>query len=229
METPQRSARERHRDVDGGARLRLDAQKKTLVARERDRPSVKEKRETFLQEQPALDASKLVFLDESGFRLGSPPNYGWAPVGEKSPGKATHGAWRTMTMIGAIALDGWRGFLTLDAATDGDIFLAFVEQELGPNLRPGDWVVMDNLAVHKRADVIAAIRATGADVLFLPPYSPEYNPIEKVWAKLKDILRRLATLSREAFDDAVASAMREISAADINAWTKYACYSLAPT
>ena len=111
--------------MDGGARLRLDAQKKTLVARERDRPEVQAKRKAFVEQQPTLKSSKLVFLDESGFRLGTPPHYGWAPVGEKSPGKAIHGQWTTMTMIGAIALDGWRGFLTINAPTDGDVFLAF--------------------------------------------------------------------------------------------------------
>jgi transposase len=170
-----------------------------------------------------------VFLDESGFRLGSPPNYGWAPIGEKSPGKATLGAWCTMTMIGAIALDGWRGFMTLDAPTDGDVFLAFVQHQLVPNLRAGDFVVMDNLSAHKRPDIVAAIRAVGAEVLFLPPYSPEYNPIEKAWAKLKETLRRLATLTRDAFDDAVAYAMSTISNADVRAWTQFAGYSLAAT
>jgi transposase len=195
-----------------------------LVAREQDRPAVRAAREAFMHKQPTLDASKLVFLDESGFRLGSPPNYGWSLLGEKSAGKATHGAWRTMTMIGAIALDGWRGFVTINAPTDGDVFLAFVQQELLPNLRADDLIVMDNLAAHKRPDVVAAIRAQGADVLFLPPYSPDYNPIEKAWAKLKDILRRLATLSREAFDCAVVSAMDAISFADIRAWTEHAGY-----
>lgn len=215
--------------VDGGARGRLDAQKKSLVARERDRPQVQAQRQAFASKQRTLNAAQLVFLDESGFRLGSPPNYGWAPVGDKSHGKTTMGAWRTMTMIGAIALDGWRGFMTLNAPTDGDVFLAFVEQQLAPNLRRGDLVVMDNLSAHKRPDVVAAIRATGADVLFLPPYSPEYNPIEKAWAKLKEILRRLATLTRDAFDDAVAKAMTLISSGDIRAWTQFAGYSLALT
>lgn len=84
-------------------------EKKTLVAREQERPAVKAKREAFVDGQHALDASKLLFVDESGFRLGSPPNYGWAPTGKKSHGQATHGRWETMTMIGAISLDGWRG------------------------------------------------------------------------------------------------------------------------
>lgn len=134
-----------------------------------------------------------------------------------------------MTMIGAIALDGWRGFINIDAPTDGDVFLAFVEQQLAPRLRSGDIVVMDNLNAHKRPDVIAALRAIGVQVLFLPPYSPEYNPIEKAWGKLKGILRRLPTLSRAAFDDAVASAMSLISNADVRAWTAFAGYSLGST
>jgi transposase len=176
-----------------------------------------------------LNLSRLVFLDESGFRLGSPPHYGWAPVGEKSMGKATCADWCTMTMLGAIALDGWRGFATIDAATDGDVFLAFVEQQLAPRLRRGDVVVMDNLNAHKGPKVIAAIRAIGADVLFLPPYSPEYNPIESAWAKLKGILRRAHTLTRAAFDDAVAFAMRAIDSDDFCGWATNAGYSVART
>ena len=128
-------------------------------------------------------------------------------------------------MIGAIALNGWRGFLTVNAPTDGDIFLAFVKHQLVPNLRPGDIVVMDNLSAHKRPDIVAEIRAAGAEVLFLPPYSPEYNPIEKAWAKLKEILRRLTTVSRDAFDAAVAVAMSHVSVDDIRAWTRFAGYA----
>ena len=130
-------------------------------------------------------------------------------------------------MMGALALDGWRGFVTIDAPTDRDVLLAFVEQELVANLRPGDLAVMDNLSAHKHPDVVAAIRAAGADALFLPPHSPEYNPIEKAWAKLKEIVRRASTLTREAFDRAIAAAMNEISTADIRAWTKHAGHALA--
>lgn len=227
MDGERRAGGQHQCHVEGRASVRLHAQKKSLVARERDRDDVRAKREAFVAKQRELNPARLVFLDESGFRLGSPPNYGWAPVGEKSHGKATHGAWRTITMLGAIALDGWRSLVTIDAATDGEVFLAYVEQALIPNLRPGDVVVMDNLAAHKRPVVVAAIRAAGADVLFLPPYSPEYNPIEKAWAKLKDILRRGATLTREAFDAAVASAMTQISSEDVAAWALHAGYALA--
>jgi len=201
--------------------------KRTPVARERERPEVAERREACADKQAGLDLSKLVFLDESGFRLGSPPHYGWAPSGAKSPGKTTQGAWRTMTMIGALAVDGWRGFITINAPTDREVLLAFVEQELVRNLRRGDVVVLDNLAAHKQGSVIAAIRAAGGDVLFLPPYSPEYNPIEQAWAKLKEIVRRRSTLTREAFDAALSAAMDEISVGDIRAWAQHAGYVCA--
>lgn len=187
------------------------------------------KRETFLALQKKLNGQNLIFVDESGFRLGTPPRYGWAPIGEKSPGKTVCGSWETMTMLGAIAIDGFRGFLTIDMPTTTEVFSAFVVHQLVPNLRPGDIVVMDNLAAHKNPSIVAAIRAVQADVLFLPPYSPEFNPIEKAWGKLKDVLRRLPTLCRDSFDRAVALAMDAITTDDIRAWTIHAGYDLAST
>lgn len=173
-----------------------------------------------------LAAARLVFVDESGFRLGTPPRYGWAKRGVKSIGKHICGKWETMTMIGAIALDGFRGFMTVNAPTSSDVFVAFVQQQLVPNLRPGDIVVMDNLAAHKNPEAAAAIRRAGATILFLPPYSPEFNPIERLWAKLKELVRRLRTSSRPDFDDAVREAMATISTEDIRAWTAFAGYDL---
>lgn len=207
----------------------MELQKKTPVALERDLARVQAKREIFLVLQKKLDGGRLIFVDESGFRLGTPPRYGWAPIGEKAPGKTVCGSWETMTMLGAVALDGFRGFLTIDLPTTTEVFSAFVTHQLVPNLRPGDTVVMDNLAAHKHPSIIAAIRAVQADVLFLPPYSPEFNPIEKVWGKLKDILRRLPTLCRDTFDRAVAVAMDAITTDDLRAWTIHAGYDLAST
>lgn len=131
-----------------------------------------------------------------------------------------------MTMIGAIALDGYRGFMTIDSGTSTDVFRAFVEQQLLPNLRVGDVVVMDNLNVHKNRRIVDLIKAVGADVLYIPPYSPEFNPIEKLWAKLKDIIRRADTLCTDAFNDAVGAAMPTISNDDIAAWTQHAGYQV---
>jgi transposase len=204
----------------------VDAQKKTPIARERDTASVQARRQAFLSTQSSLDATRLIFVDESGFRLGSPPRFGWAPRGQDSPGKTVCGAWKTVTMIGAIALDGFRGLMTIDAGTGTDVFLAFVQQVLAPNLRRGDIVVVDNLAAHKSAVVREALAQVGAELLFLPPYSPEFNPIERAWAKLKDALRRMHTLTREAFDAAVATAMDGVTLDDIRGWTSFAGYKL---
>lgn len=196
------------------------------MARERERADVVAKRTKFRAKRSELEPRRLIFLDESGFRLGSPPHYGWAPRGEKAIGKSVQGAWTTMTMIGAIALDGFRGFMTVDAATDKEVFRAFVTHQLVPNIKAGDLVVMDNLNVHRDPQASAAIHAAGADILFLPPYSPEYNPIEKAWAKIKELLRRVDTLTRDTFDAAVADAMSAVSLRDIRGWVEYAGYSV---
>ena len=127
-------------------------------------------------------------------------------------------------MIGAIALDGFRGFMTVNAGTSIEVFLAFVEQQLVPNLKQGDIVVMDNLSAHKNTAVVSKIEAAGAEVLFTPPYSPEFNPIEKLWGKLKDIIRRAETLCRDSFDRAVADAMQKITTENIDAWVRHSGY-----
>jgi transposase len=222
----QRHDREPRRDVECDAAHRVDTQKNTLVARERDHAAVQARRAAFIEAQAQLDAQRLIFVDESGFRLGSPPRFGWAPRGEDSPGKTVEGCWETITMIGAVALDGFRGLMTINAGTSNEVFLAFVEQVLKPHLRSGDLVVMDHLAAHKNRRAAEAIRSAGADVLFLPPYSPDLNPIEKAWAKLKDFLRRLSTLTRDEFDRGIVSAMDAVTSDDIRGWTAHAGYVL---
>jgi transposase len=187
---------------------------------------VQAKREAFIALQPQFDGQRLIFLDESGFRLGSPPHYGWAPVGEKSPGRVVHGDWKSMTMIGALGLGGFKGFMTIDDATSTEVFREFIRQQLVPQLRIGDVVVMDNLNVHKDATVAMLLQQAGVEVVFLPPYSPEFNPIEKAWAKMKDLLRRANTLTRDAFDAAVSAAMASIDLDDILAWYRYAGYQV---
>jgi transposase len=196
------------------------------VAKERDQARVVALRNEFLGGQAALDPKRLVFLDESGFRLGTPPRYGWSTRGTDCPGSEVRGQWRTMTMMGAIGLDGFRGFATFDFATSGESFLAFIERQVCPALKPGDVVVMDNLAAHKVKGVQTAIEKVGASVCFLPPYSPEFNPIEKLWSKLKEIVRRAATDTRERFDDAVATAMDAITTSDLAGWFTHCGYRL---
>ena len=134
-----------------------------------------------------------------------------------------------MTMMGAIGLDGFRGFGTFDFATSGDSFLAYVEQQLCPKLKPGDIVVMDNLSSHKVKGVREAIEAVGASVRYLPPYSPDFNPIEKLWSKLKESIRRACTDTRELFDAAVARAMDAITQSDLLGWFRHCGYPSAST
>jgi transposase len=162
-------------------------------------------------------------------RLGSPTRYGWAPCGEKAFGKAVHGAWKMVTMLGAIGLDGFRGFANIESGTTSDVFYAFVKHQLVPLLRAGDCVVMDNLSAHRDKRAREAIQDAGATILFLPPYSPEWNPIEKVWSKLKDFVRRRVTDTRELFDDAVAEAMSAITSHDLRAWYTHCGYKIPST
>jgi len=183
------------------------------------------KREKFVELQLELDASRPVFLDESEFRLGSSPRYGSAPRGEDAPGKSVQGSWTMLT----IALDGFLGRMTVTAGTSILVFDAFVAQQLLPNLRPGDIVIMNNFSAHKNTRIPQRSFEVGCTVFFTPPDSPEFNLIEKIWMKIKDFSRRLPTLRREAFDHAVASAMENISRSDIRGWVMHAGFQLTST
>ena len=126
------------------------------------------------------------------------PLRGWAPVGERLHAKVPHGHWRTMTFLAALRCDRIDAPCVLDQPVNGQSFLAWIEHFLVPTLSPGDIVVMDNLSSHKRPAIRTAIRNAGAKLLFLPPYSPDLNPIEQVFAKLKHLLRKAAERTAEA-------------------------------
>lgn len=126
------------------------------------------------------------------------PLRGWGPKGQKLIGKAPHGRWHTLTFLAALRYDRVTAPCVIDGPINGDCFLAYVEQCLIPTLAPGDIVVMDNLGSHKRQSVRTAIRAAGAKLFFLPPYSPDLNPIEQVFAKLKHLLRKAQERTVEA-------------------------------
>jgi transposase len=135
-------------------------------------------------------------------------------VHEATPG----GHWKIMTILGAMSLRGMIAIMTIEAATDAEIFLAYIEQVLCPALKPGDVVVMDNLSSHKVSDVSKWIAAAGAEVLYLPPYSPDLNPIEKAWSKLKQLLRTAKARTKEALEQAVAEALQLITPENAQAW-----------
>ena len=177
-----------------GAKL----QKKTVLASEQDRPDVARKRIRWKARQGRVDPRRLVFIDETWAKTKMGPLRGWAPRGQRLRGQAPFGHWKTMTFLAALRHDRIEAPWVFDGPIDGDSFKAYIEKVLVPTLVPGDIVIMDNLGSHKGTAVRQAIRAVGARLLFLPPYSPDLNPIEQVFAKLKHLMRKAAERTVEA-------------------------------
>lgn len=150
---------------------------------------------------------------------------GRCPRGQRLRCGAPHGHWRTTTVIGAVRIDGTTACMAIEGATDTEVFRAFVGDVLLPTLRSGDIVVMDNLAPHKNEQTIALIEAAGASVLFLPPYSPDLNPIELMWSKVKAALRAMEARTQESLLDALALALDSISPDDARNWFAHCCYN----
>ena len=182
-------------------------------------------RETFR----TIDPRRLVFLDESGCNTAMAREYGRAPAGQRVHGDKPYNHGKNVSLVGALGLDGIRTVMTLDGAVDGVAFVVFVEKFLAPHLHPGDLVVMDNLSVHKVPGVMKAIVATGATLKYLPAYSPDLNPIERCWSKLKARLRTAAARTREALEVAIAEAMAAITPADARGWFAHAGYFYQPS
>lgn len=166
--------------------------KKTLHASEQEREDVQSQRAQWKENQPVLDVTKLVFLDETGASTNMTRTCGRAPKGERCVASAPHGHWKTTTFIAGLRIGEITAPMVLDGPMNGPAFLAYVEQFLCPTLTPGDIVIADNLPSHKVAGVREAIEKTGALWQFLPPYSPDLNPIEKMFSKLKALLRKAA-------------------------------------
>jgi transposase len=145
-----------------------------------------------------MDSRRFVFLDETAATTAMTRLYGWGKRGERLVDAAPWGHWKTSTVIAGLRRDGVIAPCVLDGAMTGEMFRAYVEQLLAPALTPGDVVVMDNLPVHKVAGVETAIRAAGASLLYLPSYSPDLNPIEQFFAKLKALLRKAAARTKDA-------------------------------
>jgi transposase len=160
----------------------------------------------------------LIFLDESGAKTNMTRLRGRSLRGERVHGAAPHGHWNSTTIIGAIRWDGSTACMTIDGATDADVFQVYVGQVLAPALRPGDVVVMDNLAAHKSEPALALIRQAGAEVLFLPAYSPDLNPIEKMWSKIKNTLRSLEARTEESLIAAIGQALAGVTPQDAVNW-----------
>ena len=164
-------------------------EKKTLIASEQGRADVVKQRIEWRTVQPTIDPNLYVFIDETWAKTNMTRRYGRSQLGMRLLEKTPCGRWETTTFLGALRATGFVAPLTVDGAINGDLFRAWVEQHLVPTLKPGDIVVMDNLSSHKVAGIRKAIEAVGAEVLYLPPYSPDLNPIELAFSKLKKMLR----------------------------------------
>lgn len=160
-----------------------------IHAAEQDRPDVAERRAWWRVEQVRLDPTKLIFIDETWAKTNMTRLRGRAPRGERLIEKVPHGHWKTTTLIAALDHQGMRCATTVDGVVNGDVFTAFVNQVLVPALTPGDIVIMDNLSAHKVVGVREAIESSDAGVLYLPPYSPDLNPIELAFSKVKQLMR----------------------------------------
>lgn len=150
---------------------------------------------------------------------------GRAQRGQRVPAAAPCGHWHSTTIIGALRLNGDTACMAVEAATDTAVFGTYVREVLCPFLRPGDLVVMDNLAPHKSEPILALIRQAGADVLFLPAYSPDLNPIEPMWSKVKNTLRGLEARTREALFEAIGAALAGITPQDARNWFAHCGYN----
>jgi len=204
---------------------RPDAKKKTLHAAEQSRPDVARGRAEWRDSQPSLHPGKLIFIDETWIKTNMVRLYGRSKRGTRLVDTTPHGHWKTSTFIAGLRADGVVAPAVFDGAINGDLFLDYVEQVLIPTLTQGDIVVMDNLSSHKKPAVREAIEAAGAALRFLPPYSPDLNPIEMLFAKLKTLLRAKALRTIGDLWNALGPIADCVSSEECNNFLRHAGYS----
>ncbi len=195
----------------------ITRKKKTEHAAEQDRPDVQVKRESFCQEIESIEPGRLVFVDETGVTTAMTPTYGRALRGERVVDSAP-ALWESVTVVAALGLESVEAPLAISGAINAATFLGYVEQVLVPALRKGDVVIFDNLASHFTPGVKEAIEKVGARVMPLPPYSPDLNPIEEMFSKFKEFLRRAAARTKAHLVEVIDEALKMVSAQDILGW-----------
>jgi transposase len=208
--------------VAGAPSAGLDAEKKALAASERDEAARTAWREAVAQ----LDPQQLVFVDESGTHTSLTRLVGWAPHDQRATGSVPRHQGKHTTLVAALTPDGLQVPWTIEGAMDTAAFERYVQEELGPMLRPGQIVVLDNLRVHKADSIREAIEARQCTLLFLPPYSPDFMPIEQAFSKVKAILRRLGARVRDGLVEAIRRAVDAVTRDDAVAWFTHAGYAL---
>ena len=200
------------------------ALKKSLHAAEQDRPDVAAARRAWFKMQTRLDPRRLVFIDETAASTNMTRRYGRGARGERLVCKVPHGHWKTSTFVAGLRHNRVTAPFLLDGPMNGPTFLAYVQQILAPTLKPGDIVIMDNVGVHKVAGVREAIETRGAMLLYLPPYSPDLNPIEQFFSKLKAVLRKAAARSIESLWAVIGSCLADFSPRECAAYLTNAGY-----
>jgi len=200
---------------------RFAVQKKSLHDTERDTEANQKRREEFIEKIRTISPNRLIYLDECGITTSMTRLYARASGGSRIYEGTPDSRWKMLTILGALSTRGIVAAMTIEEATDGDIFLAYLDHCLCPQLRKGDVVVMDNLSSHKAAGVEQRIEKCGAEVLYLPPYSPNLNPIEKAWSKMKGLLRSAKARSQEALDQALTELLPMITPENASAWFKH--------
>ena len=199
----------------------LTFKKKSLHASEQDRPDVRTKRRSFRRKVKPIESQRLVFVDETGVTTAMTPTYAWAPRGERAVDSAP-ASWESVTVIAALGLDGVRAPLALPGSVDTAVFQSYVDHVLVPALHEGDVVIFDNLKPHLTRGVVAAIERVGAGVLPLPPYSPDYTPMEPMYSKVKTSLRRIAARAKGDLYDAIGDTLKQVTPQDILGWFRHA-------
>jgi transposase len=195
-----------------------------LYATEQDRPDVALARQLWIADQAGLDFKRLVFVDETGTTTRLVRTHGWGRKGQRLIGRAPHGHWLTQTFVAGLTHDGILAPMLLPRPMTGDLFKQWLEEWLIPEMQPGSIVVLDNLAAHKVAGVRQCLEAAGMGLLYLPPYSPDLNPIELAFAKIKRALRRMAPRSFSAICEALRTILNTLKPAECANYLQHAGY-----
>lgn len=212
--------------MSGITAIESAAKKKTYKPSEQERPDVVEQRVKFRERAAHWMVSKLKFLDETGSQLNMTPLYGRAIPGERVVEAIPSDYGSNYTLIATLSLEGLQAPWVLEGALNGEIFKLYVGEVLAPTLKPGDILIMDNLSTHKVAGIAELVEARGARLEYLSPYSPDYNPIERCWSKIKTYLRRAKARTYAALVRAIKKALATIKESDMRAWFIFCGYSI---
>ncbi len=203
----------------------MEPKKRTLGASERDE-WLRAAWRVLVAGEAGIDAKRLVFVDEMGANTSLSPLHAWSRRGERARCSVPRNRGKNTTLLASMTLEGMGSCLAVVGGTTKEVFEAYVERVLAPALRPGQLVVVDNLAAHKGEDVRELVEARGCELLFLPPYSPDYSPIEEAFSKIKALLRKAEARTREALIEAMGRAISAVTARDARGFFEHCGYRL---